>query len=228
MTSLLEDVSKLFWYQQIDLGNGIITPGLAPSPIQLQALRLPEKLDGLTVLDVGAWDGFFSFEAERRGAKRVLATDGFVWAGQFPPANKAGFELAKRALGSKVESMVIDVMDLSPERVGTFDIVFFFDVLYHLRHPLYALERLFSVTKKLLLLRTFVDMLSVSRPAMAFYPTNELEGDASNWWGPNPAAVVAMLKDVGFKSTEVVSSAYAEVKAADEISQGRIVVHAAR
>ena len=75
-------------------------------------------------------------------------------------------------------------MDISAERLGTFDVVLFLGVLYHLRHPLLALERVFSVTKDLLILETHVDMLSTRRSALAFYPGRELEGDMSNWWGP--------------------------------------------
>ena len=95
---------------------------------------------GLSVLDIGAWDGFFSFECERRGASRVVAADYFSWHGS-GWGTKAGFTLARDVLGSKVEDVDIDVMDLTPERVGTFDLVLFLGVLYHLRHPLLALER---------------------------------------------------------------------------------------
>ena len=74
----------------------------------------------MTVLDIGAWDGFFSFECERRGASRVVAADYYSWhdAGW---GTKAGFQLAREALQSRVEDVDIDVMDLSPERIGTFD-----------------------------------------------------------------------------------------------------------
>ena len=98
-------------------------------------LDLPASLEGLTVLDIGAWDGFFSFECERRGASRVVAADYYSWHGP-GWGTKAGFQLAREALGSRVEDVDIDVMDLSPERVGTFDVVLFLGVLYHLRHPL--------------------------------------------------------------------------------------------
>ena len=145
--ALRAKVEKIRWYHQIDLGHGVVTPGVDNSPKKLRLLALPESLDGKTVLDVGAWDGFFSFEAERRGAKRVLATDQFSWSAQ-GWGSKAGFELARTALRSKVEDMNIDVLELSPEKVGTFDVVFFLGVLYHMRHPLLALERIASVTAR--------------------------------------------------------------------------------
>lgn len=154
------------------------------------------------MLDVGAWDGFFSFEAERRGSARVLATDSYCWGGD-GWGTKAGFDLARRALGSKVEDKEIDVLDLSPDTVGMFDVVLFLGVLYHMKHPLLALEHVFSVTRERLIMSTLVDMMSERRPAAAFYQGAEANDDPTNWWGPNPAAVVAMLRTVGFTRIEV-------------------------
>lgn len=132
---LKTEVLKIKWFHRIDLGNGIITPGVDESPAKLKKLGLPEDLHGKTVLDIGAWDGFFSFETERRGAKRVLATDYFCWGGE-GCGTKAGFELARKALNSNVEDMEIDVLELSPEKVGQFDLVLCLGVLYHMKHPL--------------------------------------------------------------------------------------------
>src|SRR5215510_9711530 len=158
-------VDAIRWYHSIDLGEGLVTPGVDDTPVRLARLDLPTSFTGLSVLDVGAWDGFFSFEAERRGAARVLATDMFAWRGP-TWSTKAGFELARAALGSRVEDLEIDVMDISPERVGVFDIVFFLVVLYHLPHPLLALKRLASVTRRLLVVETVVDMIGIRRPAV--------------------------------------------------------------
>src|SRR5439155_26964977 len=117
-------VAKIRWFQQIDLGNGIVTPGAEHSPGKLEILGIPDDLRGWSVLDVGAWDGYFSFEAERRGARRVLVTDHFCWGGG-GWGTKAGFDLARKVRHSKVHSKRIDVMDHSPETVGTFDLVLF-------------------------------------------------------------------------------------------------------
>lgn len=198
-------VAKLHWYHSIDLGNGIVTPGIDDTPRRLSRIGLPADLRGASVLDVGAWDGFFSFEAERRGAGRVLATDHFCWGGA-GWGTKDGFELARAVLTSQVEDIEVDVLDLSPQRVGVFDVVLFLGLLYHTRHPLLALERIFAVTRDLLIVETVVDLLSCRGPAVAFYPDSELYGDRTNWWGPNPAAVTAMLQSVGFSRVEVVSS----------------------
>lgn len=138
------------------------------------------------------------------GAKRVLATDSWCWSGK-GWGQKASFEFARRALGSKVEDLDIDVMDLSPETIGTFDLVLFLGVLYHLQHPLLALERVASVTKECVIVETVLDRMWSRRPAMVFYPGEQLGQDWTNWWGPNEAAVEAMLRSVGFRRVRKVS-----------------------
>jgi len=240
-SDLRAEVSKISWYHTIDLGNGIVTPGVFRTNDTLRRLHLPETLQGSTVLDIGAWDGFYSFESERRGAARVLATDHFCWSGD-GWGTKAGFDLARSALRSRVEDLDIDVLDLSPERVGTWDVVLFLGVLYHMRHPLLALERVASVTKRCLVLETAVDMLWVGRPAIAFYPETELDRDQTNWFGPNVAAVDGLLRTVGFRRIEVVSVSSLSYRIGralkwavtgrgrfvPTLSQGRLVVHAWR
>ncbi len=197
-------VAALRWHHSINLGHGIITPGQDNSERKLQRLQLPESLAGKSVLDVGAWDGFFSFEAARRGASRVLATDSYCWDGSHDWGSKRGFELARTVLGAKVEDRTIDVLELSPEKVGQFDVVLFLGVLYHMKHPLLAIEHVASVTRDMVVLETAVDMLGARRPAMAYYAGSELGQDATNWCGPNPAAVVAMLRTAGFRRVEIV------------------------
>jgi tRNA (mo5U34)-methyltransferase len=222
--SLAERVAALRWYHTIDLGHGVVTPGVDNTPERLGRLALPESLAGKTVLDIGAWDGFFSFEAERRGAARVVASDSYSWRGG-GWGTKAGFLLARETLGSKVEDVEIDVMDLSPERVGTFDVVFLLGVLYHLRHPLLALERVASVTRELLIMETVVDLVGLGRPAAAFYPGAELNADPTNWWAPNIEGGEAMLRAVGFSLvrtvTPVPSAPYRALRAAWHRLRGR-------
>jgi tRNA (mo5U34)-methyltransferase len=106
-----------------------------------------------------------------------------------------------------------------------FDVVFFLGVLYHLRHPLLALERVASVTGDMLILETVVDMVGVSRPAMAFYPGRELGNDPTNWWGPNLPAIEGMLRDVGFARVATVTpwrpAAYRAARAVYHKVRGR-------
>ena len=235
-------VAAIRWYHTIDLGNGITTPGVDDSPQRLAKLQLPRSLEGLSVLDIGAWDGFFAFECERRGASRVVAADHYSWHGP-GWGTKAGFILAREVLGSNVEDIDIDVMDLTPERVGTFDLVLFLGVLYHLRHPFLALERVSSVVGNHLIIETVVDMIGFHRAAMAFYPSRELNNDPTNWWAPNVPAVRGMLENLGFENvrtaTRVPHAGYRAARAvyhqlrgknllASAFRQDRAVFHARR
>lgn len=225
-------VKAIRWYHTIDLGRGIVTPGADDTAQRLARIGLPSSLEGLSVLDIGAWDGFFSFECERRGAARVVAADYYSWHGS-GWGTKQGFQVAREALGSRVEDVDIDVMDLSPERIGTFDVVLFLGVLYHLRHPLLALERVASVTRGLLIVETVVDLVGHRRPAMAFYEGRELNNDPTNWWGPNLPAVCAMLRSVGFQSvttpTPSRNAAYRSLRAVyHRVKRGRPIREAYR
>ncbi len=229
--ALMDEIKEINWWHSIDLGNGITTPGRADSRQHLVQVSLPRTLQGLSVLDIGAWDGFYSFECERRGAKRVVALDTPVW--KSPAIGKGGFELARRVLGSKVEDVELEVLEISPERVGVFDLVLFLGVLYHMPHPLLALERVASVASKQLILETHVDMNEHDRPVLAFYPGDECANDGSNWFGPNRAAVEAMLRVVGFRKVELVSSnpvlckpGEGHVRGAGKSQYGRMAFHA--
>lgn len=190
------EVERIQWFHRIDLGNGLVTPGVSTPGYNV----LPNDLSGMTVLDVGAADGAYSFEAERRGAKRVLAIDYYYWNRGW--GSKAGFELARKVLESKVEDMDIDLFELTPEKVGSFDLVLLMGVLQMVRHPFLALERVFSVTGKQLILQAHLDMQYCRTPAMRFYPGRELENDPEGWWGPNQPALEAMLKAAGFRDVK--------------------------
>lgn len=203
--SVQERVGSFRWFHRIDLGNGIVTPGLDDSPGKLVALELP-SLAGKTVLDIGANDGFFSFAAERAGASRVLAVDEPAWGDHDSRGSKRGFDFAREVLSSKVEDLRCDLHDLTPELVGTFDVVFFLGVLYHLEDPLNSLRHVARLTKELLVVETLVDLTWTRRPAAAFYPRAEINDDSSNWWGPNPPAVLGMLRAVGFPDVKHVGA----------------------
>lgn len=194
-----------FWWHQIDLGQGIITPGKSDTQARLERIHLPEDLSGKAVLDVGCWDGFFSFICEKRGAKKVLATDHFIW--HEPWAGMDGFLTVREILGSQVDYMDIDVFDITPENVGYWDIVLFLGVYYHLKNPCLALERLAKVTKSLLIVESMVidTGLDEDVPIMRFYPSDECSGDSTNWWGPNLECLKRTMLDAGFQRVEVKS-----------------------
>jgi len=195
------------WFHTIDLGNGIVTPGVDLSQQKLELIGLPEDLSGASVLDVGSFDGFFAFEAERRGAARVVAADDFCWSRPDDPLlDGRGFDIARWALGSSVEKVRVSVEELRPETVGgTFDYVLFMGVLYHSQDPLRYLRNVFSVCNSTLIVETHIDALDQGRPMMVFYPNGTLNGDPSNFWGPNPECVKEMLLEVGFRQVDVIS-----------------------
>jgi tRNA (mo5U34)-methyltransferase len=192
------------WYHSIQLPDGRVMQG-AQTLDQLRRrvaqFPLPQDLQGKTLLDIGAWDGWFSFEMERRGA-RVTAVDCI---------EQPGFLLAKERLGSRVDYHVMDVYDLSAGSVGPFDIVLFLGVLYHLKHPLLGLEEVCALTKQMACIESYVtdDGASIlaggpaERPAIEFYETDELRGQLDNWCGPNAACLLAMCRTAGFVRVEL-------------------------
>jgi tRNA (mo5U34)-methyltransferase len=201
------EVDAIWWWHPFTFPNGVTARGhkgggdaerceeICRAEAEA-AFKYPVR--GKTLLDVGAWNGYFSLEALRRGAERVVALDKFTWEhGGF-----AGFELVRRYFAPAIEAVERDVMDLRLEPVGRFDCVLFLGVLYHLKHPLYVLETLCDLTLEHLVLETHLDLIDYSRPAMVFYPGIEAAGDPSNWWGPNVQCVVDMLKTAGFSRVE--------------------------
>jgi tRNA (mo5U34)-methyltransferase len=198
--AIAERVKQFWWYHSIDLGNGIVTRGIKSPELHAQeaaAFFDPIRMKGTSVVDIGAWNGFYSFEAKRRRAKRVLATDSYCWNHeQF--RGRETFDLARSALGLDIETLTIDVPELSPEKLGTFDVVLFLGVLYHLFDPIDGLRRAASLAKEVLVVETHTDLQELKRPAMVLYPGSELNNDPTNWWGPNVACVKELLKTMGF------------------------------
>jgi len=241
------------WWHSIDLGGGVVTPGVKPTDqeAELAALQLPD-LRGKTVLDVGAWDGFFSFAAERLRASRVVALDHFAWSidrealaayqaerrrrglpvehpegtpGVWRPdtlPGKRAFDVAHEALRSRVEPVVGDFMSLELADLGTFDVVLFLGVLYHLRHPLLALERLAKVTDGLAVIETEAVVFRGSGTrALCEFVEDDYKGDPTNWWVPNERAVVGLCRAAGFHEVRVLTPA-------PRSGSYRLVAHAAK
>ncbi|MGH9939949.1 MAG: class I SAM-dependent methyltransferase [Blastocatellia bacterium] len=187
------------WWHSIDLGDGRITPG-AKKIDELRdhyaCFNLPDDLTGKRVLDIGCWDGFFSFEAERRGAE-VVAVD--CWRPE-------KFFEAHSILNSRVEFREMSVYEITREKLGRFDIVFFLGVIYHLQHPLLALQRVCEVTCETAVIESHVidDILDTSRPVMEYYEYEELGGQYDNWWGPNTDCLIRMTRTAGFARAEVI------------------------
>jgi len=197
-----------FWYHQIEVLPGLVTPGINHSALALEAIRLPDSLDGMRVLDIGARDGFYAFECERRGAAEVIAIDSVG-------PDKTGFAVAKELLGSKVEHTHANLYDLTPERFGEFDLILFLGVLYHLRDPMLALELIWDVCKEDLRLstelleHTFVKSdggicsLADLHPELASARIAQFKrisaGEGDDAWVPTASCVRTMLEVIGFE-----------------------------
>src|SRR5262249_25083187 len=121
---------ETYWFHRMELAPNLVTPGWSdPKKEKMPHFGLPEDMNGMRVLDVGCADGFFSFEAERRGEREVIAIDPF-------PDSIRRFNICRAALDSRATAFLTNVYDLSARAFGTFDLVMFFGVLYHLRHPI--------------------------------------------------------------------------------------------
>lgn len=197
-----------FWGQSIPLPHGVVTPGRVMRNLDvLGRLELPEDLTGKRVLDVGTWDGYFAFEAERRGAEVVAIDDLSRRPGGVDPPDRGelnrGFETARGLLGSMVRFRELSVYDLDPGELGLFDLSLLLGVLYHCKHPLLALEKLAGVTRGHAIVETAC-FRTVSRlPLVRYAEGATVNGDASNWWIFNRPALLGMLADCGFRRAEV-------------------------
>jgi tRNA (mo5U34)-methyltransferase len=207
------------WHQRWEIFRGIFVPGQNRVDYLCEAAQLPADLSGKRVLDVGAWNGCFSFECERRGAQEVIALS-------LENPAQTGFDRMKRLLGSKVHYVNGSVYTISPGELGTFDVILFFGVLYHLRYPLLAMDRLRSVSRGEVFIETHVidehpwlrgwpevpeqvtpQGAALQRtPIWRQYAEFELNpGDQSNWFGPNVVAVLEAFQTAGFEIAQTQS-----------------------
>ena len=172
---------------------------------------VPEDLTGQSVLDIGCNGGFYSFEMKRRGAARVVGVD-------HDAAYLSQARFAREQLGLDVEFLEGDVYDIDRVVGGEqFDHVVFMGVLYHLRHPLYALEKVAGLVRGRLLFQTMErgswettqfapdfpfaerDVFFDDRFPRMYFIEHAFAGDATNWWIPNPACTQALLRSVGLR-----------------------------
>jgi len=230
---LLSQIQERRWFHTIDLGNGTFTRGDSPAS-EIISRSLPD-CRGKSVLDIGAWDGKYSYEAELAGASRVVALDHYIWKldiaarqayydeceqkGVLPDPDqvasgflfhddlpgKTGFDLLHRYFDSKVEAVVDDFMTMDLEALGTFDIVYYFGVLYHMVSPVHALKRLRKVTGEVAVIETAGTYVSghPNSSLLQFFAGDELHADYGNWFAPSQAALVAMCRAAGFSRVEI-------------------------
>lgn len=209
----MDDITRpnIRWFHSFDLGDGETIEGIkALDILQVEAdVILGDNLAGKTVLDIGAWDGFFSFEAERRGALRVVATDHFCWSGE-GWGNREGFDYVHTRRNSTVEPVDVDVPDLPRVGLGQFDLVLFLGVFYHLKDPYAGLEAAAAMCRDHLVVETVTALPREELPAMRLLSSGEINGDPTNFWAPNVPALELMLRTFGFRRTEFMASPISE------------------
>jgi tRNA (mo5U34)-methyltransferase len=208
------------WFHCIDLGGGLLTktasaigePVEHPRPTWEKVKAcLPEELAGRSVLDVGCNAGFYAVELKRRGAGRVLGVDS-----QRNLIRQAAF--VRDALGLDIEYRRASVYDLDPRELGQFDVTLALGLVYHCKHLVLALERLFNVTRELLILETaifppehspgsFTYEVGGLQPTLHPLAYVENKQDAKeaiyNWFLPSIEALRALVKNIGFDEVEV-------------------------
>ena len=208
------------WFHRIDLGGGVFTktasaigePIEHPQPTwETVKVCLPADLSGKSVLDVGCNAGFYSIEMKRRGAARVLGVDS-----QGNLIRQAVF--VRNVLGLDIDYQRLSVYDLDPHVLGQFDVTLALGLIYHCKHLVLALEKLFAVTRELLVIETaiyppkkspasFVYDVGGIQPTLHALAYVENPPDAKeaiyNWFLPSVEALCALLKNVGFDELEV-------------------------
>jgi tRNA (mo5U34)-methyltransferase len=207
-----EEIERLvaavpYWHHRMEFPHGVVSPGAYDPRGLFQLLDLPD-LAGRRVLDIGTRDGFYAFECERRGA--------LVTAVDHADPDLTGFMAARTILGMKTAYQQANVYDLDPADLGTFDVVLFLGVLYHLRHPLWALDRLRRLCTGLLVVESLVCDSAlfvgyecarplaevapglVEVPMAQFLPVGRFHPDPTNKWVPNVAGLRALLAEAGF------------------------------
>jgi tRNA (mo5U34)-methyltransferase len=192
------------WWHSFDLPDGSVIEGVNSVDSlkkRLAQFPIPTALHGKRALDIGCWDGWYSFELERRGAE-VMAIDNW---------DNPRFRHMHAAYNSRVDYRQLDMYELTPDRIGWFDIVLFMGVLYHLKHPLLALERVCALATGMAAVDSFIlregqyPAEILSRPILEFFETDEMGGQVDNWFGPSLPALLGMCRVAGFARVELCS-----------------------
>ena len=187
----LIDDSDFTWHQQFHLSENVLTPGAANIEWLIDRVGLPRSLEGRTFLDVGTTNGGAAFVAEARGAERVVAVD-------IADPHRYGFDTLHEAIGSRVEFVRGTIYDLPQVLDEQFDEVFFLGVLYHLRHPLLALDSLRRLTRGNLYVESAVSGSPADGPSARFFRRKELGDDGTNWFAPTVSCLVDWVESSGF------------------------------
>jgi tRNA (mo5U34)-methyltransferase len=207
-------IAGIRWYHSIRLGNGVVTPGIFDHVPFLSKHPLPERMDGMRVLDVGTFDGFWAFEFERRGAAEVVALDigkrrdldlqprirNGLTSEELQEEFGRGFLTAREILESKVKRELLSVYDISPERLGKFDIVNVGSILLHLLNPVKALDSVRSVVSG------YASIAECYSPRIPFKLLRYLGGvNHTAWWSFSLGCLQQMIIDAGFEPVQLVA-----------------------
>jgi tRNA (mo5U34)-methyltransferase len=160
------------------------------------------NFNGKTVLDIGAWDGFFSFSAEKAGAKSVLANDYYCWISE-GMGSKNNFNVAKKKFDSRVNELLAKPEDI-PLIPGSFDIVLLLGVTYHVRNPISLLNRCAILAKEQVIVETEFRDDGHSEPILYLILGDELAGDPTNWNVPNRSGAIGMMQAAGFRDVKAI------------------------
>jgi len=185
--------SSIRWHQKFQIGEtGVITPGVNDLEYLFDMAQIPKDLRGASVLDIGTTNGGSAFLSEQRGAKRIIAVD-------ICGPETFGFDKISYHLNSNVKFVQSSVYEL-PTRLKKekFDIVFFWGVLYHLRHPLLSFDILNQITQNFLTIETVVS--SSEDTSADFFRNDELSNDGSNWWAPSEKCLLQFCESSGFSA----------------------------
>ena len=213
-------------------------------------------LRGRSVLDIGGADGAYAFRAMRAGASPVAVLDHYVWsvdseaygrlylehvnAGTTPPAphesdlwDPAGlpgrwpFDTARQLLGSDVRAIPADFMELDLAELGSWDVVLYLGVLYHMEDPVGAMRRVAAVTRRQAIIETEAVVIPGQPESLwRFFPHGELNHDRTNWWVPNLAALLGLLGAAGFSGSQVLAGEPADAGSHTGALHYRAVVRA--
>jgi len=194
---ILERISKITsWFHVIQLGTKISTPGSYKDVLRRKIFdAIPNDLTNKTVLDVGANQGLFAFECEKRNAKEIVAVDLY----DDRPQLYDGIKLCKEILNSKVQIVKFDIMEIEKLK-KEFDIILFFGVVYALRNPFLALQKLYSICKELVIVEGMV--LRNDKSICYVLEKDEILKGQSLTIAFSPRALMTYAQHIGFTKTE--------------------------
>jgi len=210
---MIEKIDDRRWFHAIELVPGCYSPGDCFPDLHFIEYPQTQDLTNKKVLDIGAWDGGYTFMAEKRG--------GQVTAYDIQDPNHSGFNIAKAYLGSKARHIMGSVYDLSPDQHGIYDVVYYFGVFYHLFDPVRAfcninrvldngglmlfegaiLDFAYNVDKAWIPLKH--EMAPYTSVPLTYYTSKDYWNDWSTWFVPNLKCLQEWIISAGFEVLEI-------------------------